>query len=533
MNAAGEAVAVWETSSIKAASRTPQGTWREADELSAEGGDPSDVDVVVDAAGNAVAIWTRYDNTTASTYTIEAATRSPGGQWGPALKLSELGNNAWRPRLAIDPSGNVLAAWSRWNDDGDTIIQVAEKKPGATWSEPEDISAKGAMANSAEVAVSAQRAVIVWQRSEIVEAAIRDVGGAWESPVKISDPGSREPSIGMDSAGNALAFWSSGPEIGLRHAEVASLPLEGDWTKPSTLSGRLAGEGARPRVAVDPMGRAIAVWTAWDGNVRLVEAISGDVGGHWETPVIISPPGSWSHRAQVAIDSAGNAAAVWRAADPLTTQAAVFDVTRPELTSTSIPSLVRAGRATSFTASPFDAWSPIDPVTWSFGDASTAIGSSVVHSFQEAGQFTVTATATDAAGHSTTASAQVNVTPALAISARLVPVRNRRARLALHCPGTAICHGNARLTHQARKKNGRKRTRLLGETEFLVPPETRMTVTIKLKTKRGPKLFSGRRRNGFHAQLTGDAVESRTVVLEPIVPRPNNRRPGRRSTGRH
>jgi hypothetical protein len=54
-------------------------------------------------------------------------------QWGLAVPLSESGNNAWRPRLAVDPSGQVVAAWYRWNDDGDTIVQVAEKEPGEAW----------------------------------------------------------------------------------------------------------------------------------------------------------------------------------------------------------------------------------------------------------------------------------------------------------------------------------------------------------------------------------------------------------------
>ena len=523
MNASGHAVAIWaHWETIRGANRTPQGKWGAADGLSVPGGSLGSIDVAIDSAGRAVAIWTRLKTNT-SDYVIEAANRSPAGQWGTAVQLSDSGENAWGPKLAIDhPSGNVIAAWYRYNDDGYAIIQAAEKEPGSAWSKPEDLSISGANAFSPKVAVSAQRAVVIWERNQVVEAAAKAAGGDWQGPLEISGPGSGEPAVGMDSDGNALAVWNFEPEVGFGEAELASLPVgEETWTEPITLSERLAGEGAAPKVAVDPAGRAMAIWTAWDGTAQVVEAASGTVGGSWGSPVTVSPPASWSHRAQIAMDSAGNAAAVWRAAGPLTAQAAVFDVTKPELSSVSIPSLARAGRPISFAASPFDAWSPVNSVSWTFGDASTATGPSVVHSFQSAGQFHVNVTATDAAGYSTTASAKVNVTPALAIANRVVIVRNGRARLKLHCPGTAICHGSARLTRGVKKK-GVRRPRSIGETEFAIPAEARMTVAVKLKLK-SLNLFSATRKKSLRARLTGDAVESRTIVLKRVARRPHRR----------
>jgi hypothetical protein len=528
MNPSGHAVAIWRQAGIiKAASRTPQGSWA-ADGLSAPGGDLGHMDVAIGPAGNAVAIWTALQ-TSSSDYIIEAATRTPAGQWGPPAKLSEGGNNAWGPRLAIDQAGNVIGTWSRWNDDGDTIIQVTEKEPGEPWSEPEDLSAVGAQAHSAKVAASGARAVVVWNRGQIIEAAVRDANGVWEPPIQISDPESGEPEIAMDGQGNALAVWSSESEDGLT-VEVGSLPIGGGLNELVALSAPQLVEAAEPQIAVDPAGRATAVWRAWDGTEPVIEAASGVVGGGWGSPVTISPPGVWSRHAKIAMDSYGNAAAVWKAYDPLTMQAALFDVTTPELRSVSIPPLARAGRPVSFTVSPFDAWSAIGPVSWDFGDAATAAGSSVLHSFKEAGQFRVAVTTTDLAGHSTAASATVSVSPALAVSDRLVPVRSRRAHLKLYCPGTAVCHGSARLARWVKRRNGRKRLRTLGGTEFAIPAEARKTVTIRLGQK-GPKLFSGARKNGFTAQLTGDAVESRTVALKPIRPMSNKRRPGRHASG--
>jgi hypothetical protein len=525
MNAAGDAVAIWAYRGsqiiIKGANRTPEGTWTAAPGLSVPGGDLGFLDVAIDPAGRATALWTRHQINT-SDYVIEAVDRSPAGQWGEPVQLSESGNNAWSPQLAVDSSGHVVAVWSRWTDEGDTIIQTAEKDPGEAWSKTADLSLKGGRAIRPAVAVGDEQTVVTWERDRVVEAAAKVPGEDWQKPLEISGTNSGEPMVDMDSDGNALAIWNFEPKVGFGDADIASLPAGlKTWTEPITLSKRLSGEWAAPKIAVDPTGRAIAIWTAWDGTARVVEAAAGTVDGSWESPVTVSPPGSWSYRPQIALDSTGSAAAVWRAAEPQTTQAAVFDVTKPELRSVSIPSTVRAGRPISFAASPFDAWSPVNSASWTFGDASTAMGPSVIHSFQGAGQFQVTVTATDAAGYSLTKAATVNVTPALAIANRVVGVRNGRARLKLNCPGTAICHGSARLTRGGRKEGG-IRPRSIGESELVIPAGAQVTVAVKLRPK-SLKLFATARKKNLRARLTGDAVESRAIVLKLLTSRPQRR----------
>ncbi|HEU5252090.1 MAG TPA: PKD domain-containing protein [Solirubrobacterales bacterium] len=518
MNTEGEAVAAWihlaSERTIEVAGRTPQGSWDQAEELFVGGGGPNDLDIAIGPSGEAVVIWTGYQNT--SDYIIRAATRSPDGQWSLPVELSEAGNNAWQPEVVIDPAGNIVAAWYRWNDDGDTIVQVAEKEPGQAWTEPEDLSSQGSMSGAPAVAVSAESAVVVWPREQIIEAANREAGGAWQPAIEISGPGSREPAVGMDGDGDAVALWSSGSGLDLRTAEVASLPLGGIWTEPTPIGDRLSVEWAQPQIAVDPLGRAMAVWTAWDGSSRVVEASSGAVDGSWGNPVEISS--SWADRAQIAMDTGGNAAAVWRG-DARTVQAAVFDVTSPELRSFSLPSKVRAGQPVRIGVSPFDAWSNIEPVSWSFGDGSIASGASVVHTFLGPGRFNVAITATDAAGLSATTSGAIAVTPALAVAARVVRVRNGRARLLLRCPGTAVCRGGVTLSRRVKSRMGRRIPRAIGHAEVAIPGEVARAVTIKLRSK-FVKFPERSRKQALHAQITGDAVEPRTVVLKPLTLRP-------------
>jgi hypothetical protein len=116
------------------------------------------------------------------------------------------------------------------------------------------------------------------------------------------------------------------------------------------------------------------------------------------------------------------------------------------------------------------------------------------------------------------ASTAVDVTPALAVAGRIVRVRNGRARLTLRCPGTAVCRGGVALSRRVKGRKGRV-PRLIGHTELAIPGGAQMTVTIKLRRK-FVKFRGNGRKKGLRAQITGDAVEPRTVVLKPLILRP-------------
>lgn len=511
MNADGSAVVAWSRIgsqwSIRAVSRTPEGDWRPAKTISgAAGGSGFELDVAVDPAGRAVAVWTQGE------YLVEAATMSPDGQWSPPVQLSKAGNNAWSPHVEIDPStGRATAVWYRWNNAGDTIVQVAEKEPGEEWREPEDLSPEGENAYSPDIAVAGGHAVIAWVCNDAIEAATRDSDGKWQPTETISEPKAGEPSVGIDRNGDVLALWTIGPtKSGPRVAKSASLAPGGNWTEPVTLTERMAGDGGAPQIAVTPDGRAIALWTIWNGKSRVVEAASGGVGIPWGSPVLPAPVGGWSQSPQIAMTNTGDAAAVW-IGDRI--QAAVFDVSDPQLRSISLPATARAGLPVAIAADPFDAWSALTSVIWSFGDGAGAAGSSVAHAFNRPGQFDVTVTATDPAGHSVRSSRTLVVTPALAVAHRGVRVKGGMARLLLTCPGIAECHGAARLVLQKTKKLLMPRPRLIGSTQFALPGGAERIVTVRLRRKI-LSLIPTDPRKGFRANLAGSAVEPRPVMLK-------------------
>jgi chitodextrinase len=496
MNNAGEAVAIWHElrneGSLRAASMTPQGTWKSDPSLSASGGDLGSLDVAIDPTGRATAIWTAYDGQKSSTYSMEAASKPPGGSWEQPVHLTTDDHNAWSPQLDVDASGHVVAAWFHYVGEGnETAIEVSELDPGGEWSEPQAISGWGGKPIWPEVAVGGGRAVVVWKRGPIIESAYRNSGGAWQSPHELGEIGESEPDVAIDSGGNAVAVWGEDTE-------------EGKIVDSATLA---AG--------------ATAVWTGWNGKERVVEAASGTVLGGWDAPLIISPANSWSRSPQVGLDGEGDAAAVWRGES--ITKAAVFDVTAPDLNPVSIPSQGRAGSFIPFSSSPFDAWSQISPAAWTFGDGTGASGSNVSHAYENPGNYQVTVSTTDAAGHPVSASGFIDISPARAVGDRVAVVRNGRVNLGLLCPGVAPCRGSLTLTGREKGKGGGDRVRPIGNTVIAIAPSSKDTEGLKL-ARWSLKLLRSSRKHRLAAELTGDAVEPRAIVLKMAA----SARPGRR-----
>ena len=118
--------------------RPAGGDWAEPDDLSEAGQDAGEPSVAMDEAGEAVAVWTRLDGSD----TIQAAVRPAGGDWAEPDDLSDAGQNAAEPGVAIDEAGEAVAVWRRFNGSND-IVQAAVRPAGGEWSDPDDLSASG------------------------------------------------------------------------------------------------------------------------------------------------------------------------------------------------------------------------------------------------------------------------------------------------------------------------------------------------------------------------------------------------------
>ena len=526
IDASGDAVAVWARYAgshtiVQSASRPAGGAWQQPVDLSAMGRDATEPQVAVDPAGNAVAVWARSDG---SHTIVQSAWQPAGGAWQQPLDLSTAGQNAKAPQVAIDPAGNAVAVWARYSGTK-FIIQSASRPAGGAWTPAVDLSAEGQNAEAPQVALDlAGDAVAAWARFDgsksIIQSASRAAGGAWEIPHDLSATGAsaETPQVALDPAGNAVAVWSRANGGLTSIIQAASRSAGGPWQPPVDLSsvGLVAAE--EPQVAVDPAGNAVAVWTLSDGSPNVVQGATRSLGGPWQPRTILSVIGRNSTEPQLALDPAGDGLAVWSRDNGANTiaQGIGYDGAGPLLRAVSIPAAGTVHRPVSFSVSPFDVWSRIGPVAWSFGDGEGGDGTAATHTYSRTGVYQVKLTAADVLANSADATGTVRIYPKASAS-RNVRVRGGRALLRLRCPSPAGCEGALRLIagielERRHRRVGRRAQ--IGNAAFGIPGATTTTVPVPL-TAKGIQLVRNARRIGVKAQLTGPGVKHRLVALLP------------------
>jgi hypothetical protein len=211
-------VLVWALVAAGTASAAP--VFKSAVEISPPGQHGFEPQVAVDGSGNVHSVWSRSDGTT---FRIQYSTRTPAGDWSSPVNISEGGQDASEPQLAVDKSGNLLVVWTRL-DGANLRIQAAFKPLGGSFTTPVSISDPGFDAGQPQVDFDALgKAVAVWSRSDgttpdlccrRVQASVRSAGvnGAFQTPVTLSDPGQdgSDPHVdaGPDADANAVVVWT-------------------------------------------------------------------------------------------------------------------------------------------------------------------------------------------------------------------------------------------------------------------------------------------------------------------------------------
>jgi DNA-binding beta-propeller fold protein YncE len=151
----------------------------------------------------------------------------------------------------------------------------------------------------------------------------------WSSPVTLSGPGGDafSPQVAFDQNGNAVFVWVRRDATtdcggsGCYRVQARTRSAAGALSAVQTLSA--AGQSAvNPRVAVDPNGNAVFVWSRADATISCggsgcsrVEARARSATGALSAVQILSAAGQHAGNARVGIDKNGNAVMVWERYD--------------------------------------------------------------------------------------------------------------------------------------------------------------------------------------------------------------------------
>ncbi len=373
--------------------------------------------------GAAVVAWGRrvHDQVTR----VEAAVRAAGDvAFGPPLFASpDAGTGLCQaPRAAMDSAGDIALLWTRRTSmNGDFHVESAVKAAGAAAFQPFETRSSltgEALCNTSIQMTPDGRVTAIWDHRDGAApsyVAFADRGapfatGAWAPFTRLSNPAvsSSEPTLALDAAGNAGAIWLAGGQI-----VSAFRTAGGAFSAPKPLSGATTLKGEA--VAASPNGDMMAAYVgASNGNDAIFSARRrtgtefGDVLG-----VAATPPGgavAQLDSPRIALDDQGNAFAVWQrtAGGATTAQVSAFDPVPPAITAASVPGSAFSGVPVTMSAAAADRMSA-PALRFDFGDGSSADGGAVEHIYGQPGDYTVTVTATDAAGNASSTTRPVHV----------------------------------------------------------------------------------------------------------------------------
>lgn len=274
--------------------------------------------IAMSANGQAVAAWLQSDRVGSNDY-------RPGQGWqaqplpGPPLNA---GASAEGLSLAIDAKGRALAVWAERNTGESRWASEWNRDDG--WSEPESIEADTPSFSSspASLAINSKGvSLAAWgtTRDGAGTAWVRRLAanGAWSSPLAIGNIAVDAPSY--DSIGIVLDAKDTGLAV-FRGPASATMESVGVWA--SVISAQLTTSPAQridatdelrlppenPRIAIDPQGRAVAIWSQETLFANRYED------GKWLGEIALQDRGlgpTWASDAHVTADAAGNFIVAW------------------------------------------------------------------------------------------------------------------------------------------------------------------------------------------------------------------------------
>lgn len=399
----GTAVAVWSGGdgagrSIFARRISAAGLPLDVQRLSAAGTDALEPAVAIAADGTATVAWTRSkselkEGTTKTNFVVESRRLGPDGALGPTLELSQVGQDASDPRVALAPDGTASIVWKRFDGFHPLIKERRVSADGELEATPSrTLSASGQDAVEPRLAVHADgSATVVWSRFDgsngIVQA--RRIGADGEPEATTTDLSAAgrsaiEPDLVAAAGGAADVVWvrNNGSDWIVQHLRLgadgtagavhdlsattrsaAEPRIEGApgavatvvWDRsngtdfvvqarrigaggaPEAATRELSGTArtaAEPQLAIAPDGTGTVVWSRFDGSNWIVQSRSLKADGSPAASATnLSLAGRDAGSPQIALGAGGMPLTVWRRFDGATdvVQAAPLTAPRPEV----------------------------------------------------------------------------------------------------------------------------------------------------------------------------------------------------------
>jgi len=332
INVDGAAVTTWrysdEEDNFSALSRTISGSAMDGEQLisNVTEQDISSLQVAISDNGDGVAVWRQFDGVRWNLWTAQLDAIAG---WQAPYLVEESSGTVQQTHLAMNGAGTAVAVWRQYDGVRYDIWSSRYNSGNGVWSQPVLIEDEATDTNGGVHVQVAEdgSAMAVWGQ--------RDVGdpfqiwrnhmsddGSWglAQTLDTSEAGSAaEPHVAISPVGTALVVWQRFVD-GTSRIQARRCNLENlICSAVANLDPDLSGQSLYPRIAIDDLGRAIAVW---ESSGHVYASRHDNDGSPWQTswsaPITLQASDDSADSIDLAMDDSGNAVAIWVAADDVT-----------------------------------------------------------------------------------------------------------------------------------------------------------------------------------------------------------------------
>ena len=252
----------------------------------------------VDGAGNAIIAWyqengainSNHFDVYISRYSVATNT------WSAPAMVSNGTNSAYGCKVVANPAGTVALVWVQAQDDGSVSNGPADIWV-ATGTTTGALGNLAKLNNKSYLIYDGQATVAIDASGDVLAAWVQNnssglfdiwvdhlaAGGGWETPTTISSGTTGEcygPDIAFDGAGNAFAVWAQQSNAnGSQYVAASRYTAGAGWSAPVEVNENIGT--SFQHVAVDASGNATVVWFQLEQSAVTVRSTRYLQGSGW------------------------------------------------------------------------------------------------------------------------------------------------------------------------------------------------------------------------------------------------------------
>jgi hypothetical protein len=304
--------------------KSPDGgaNWAAAKRLTSTLGASSHPAIFADASGCLHLVWS--DETPGNGEIYYKKSTDGGTTWSANKRLTWTSGQSFEPTMAADLSGNLHVIWEDSTPGNGEIYYVRSTDGGATWAASKRLTWNSGLSYEPALAVDPSGDVqAAWVDGspgnwEIYHKKSTDRGATWGDSRRLiwTSGGSYAPAAALFAPAHLLVFWSDNTPGNYEIYCIKSMDGGATWAKSQRLTWT-SGDSWWPAAALETSADWHLVWyDNTPGNDEIYYRRSKDGGATWSAIIRLTTNTGLSEYPDIAVDLSGSLHVVWSDSTP-------------------------------------------------------------------------------------------------------------------------------------------------------------------------------------------------------------------------